>query len=396
MTKKSIYILIATIFTSVNIIAQVEVSATKATAEKQFHVAIFAPLYLDSAFDGTTYNYKGTFPKFSQQGFDFVQGAMIALDSLPMPKESIVAHIYDSKSKEQSVQWLIANDKLDEINLIIGSVKDAELIRLSAFAKQKNVPFISATSPSDGGNFANPFFIMLSASLMGHCESIHSFLIQNHGTDKIYLCRKAGAQEDKIAQNLKAINEEDGSALLNIETIDIEGDDFSILESRLDSNRSSIVIGGSLNEDFAIGISKQLHSMKEIYPVELIGMPNWESFSELKKEAYDNLPIMYTISYNNPKSDSKSRLVSNAYEKKFDEQASDMVYKGFEAVHTFVRLVVKYNIDFTSHLNDAFFKSYSEFNFKPVFLKKGTNFPDYFENKHLFLMKMLNGKVTRF
>jgi ABC-type branched-subunit amino acid transport system substrate-binding protein len=396
MTKKLIYILIATIFTSVNVKAQVEVSATKASAEKKFHVAIFAPLYLDSAFDGNSYIYKGSFPKFSQAGFDFVQGAMIALDSLPMPKESIVAHIYDSKSSEQSIQWLITNNKLDEIDLIIGSVKDAELVRLSAFTKQKNVPFISSTSPSDGGNFANPFFIMLNASLMGHCESIHSFMLQNHGTDKIYLCRKPGAQEDKIAQNLKVINEEDGTPLLNIETIDIDGNDFSALESRLDSNRSSIVIGGSLNEDFAIGLSKQLHKMKETYPVELIGMPNWDSFSELKKEDYDELPIMYTTSYNNPKSDSKSRMVSNAYEKKFDEPASDMVYKGFEAVYTFVRLVTKYNIDFTSHLNDAFFKSYSEFNFKPVFLKKGTHFPDYFENKHLFLMKMLNGKVTRF
>jgi ABC-type branched-subunit amino acid transport system substrate-binding protein len=396
MPKKFLFCLTACFFTFANVSAQVEKYYANENAEKQFHVAIFAPLYLDSAFDGNKYTHNATFPKFSQQGFDFLQGALIGLDSLPMAKESVVAHIYDCKSEEQSIQWLIANGKLDEIDLVIGAVKDAELVRLSAFAKQKNVPFISATSPSDAGNFANPFFIMLTASLLGHCESIHSFLLQNHGTDKIYLCRKPGAQEDKVAQYLKSINEEDGSALLNIETIDIENDDFSVLANRLDSNRSSIVIGGSLNEDFAIGISKQLHSMKETYPVELIGMPNWESFSELKKEKYDNLPIMYTISYNNPKTDSKSRMIETTYEKKFDEQPSDMVYKGFEAVYTFVRLVTKYNIDFTSHLNDPFFKSFSEFNFKPVFLKKGTNFPDYFENKHLFLMKMLNGKVTRF
>jgi ABC-type branched-subunit amino acid transport system substrate-binding protein len=396
MTKKIIYILFTCFFAVANATAQVEATATTKNTEKQFHVAIFAPLFLDSAFDGNDYKFKNSFPSFTQAGFDFVQGAMIALDSLPMPKESVQAEIYDSKSEEQSIQWLIANNKLDEIDLIIGSVKDAELTKLSAFAKQKNIPFISATSPNDGGNTANPFFIMLNASLLGHCESIHSFLLQNHGTDKIYLCRKPGTQEDKIVQYFKSINEEEGKALLNIETIDFDGDDFSALESRLDSNRSSIVIGGSLNESFAKDLSKKLYSMKDTYPIELIGMPNWESFSDFKKSNYKDFPIMYTTSYNNPKSDANSKKVLNAYAKKFKVNPPDMVYKGYEAVYTFVKLVTKYNIDFTSHLNDPAFKSYSEFNFKPVFLKKGTNFPDYFENKHLFLMKLLNGKVTRF
>ncbi len=395
MTKKFIYIVFACFFAIANANAQVE-TTTENNVTKQFRIAIFAPLYLDSAFDGNEYKFKNSFPKFSQPGLDFVQGAIIALDSLNLPIGSVEAHIYDSKSETESLQYLIANGDLDEINLIIGSVKDAELTRLSAFAKQKNIPFISATSPNDGGNVANPFFIMLNATLLGHCESIHSFLLQNHGTDKIYLCRKQGMQEDKIAQYLKSINEEDGSALLNIETIDIVGDDFSPLENRLDSNRSSIVIAGSLNEDFAKGITKQLYGMKDTYPLELIGMPNWESFETLRGSDYKNFPIIYTTSYNNLKTDANSKKILNAYAKKFTVNPVDMVYKGFEAVNTFVRLVTKYNIDFTSHLNDAAFKSYSEFNFKPVFLKKGTNFPDFFENKHLFLMKILNGKVTRF
>ena len=391
MTKKLIYLCFATLFFVVNVNAQ-----TATTTEKQFHVAIFSPLYLDSAFDGNTYKYSKSFPKFTQAGFDFVQGAIIALDSLPVAKGSVEATIYDSKSEEESIAWLIANNKLENVDLIIGSVKDAELTRLSAFAKQKNIPFISATSPNDGGNTANPFFLMLNASLLGHCESIHSFLVQNHGTDKIYLCRKPGTQEDKVAMYFKSINEEDGSPLLNIETINFDGDDFSELRNKLDSNRSSIVIGGSLNDAFAKDLAKELYAMKETYPVELIGMPNWESFGELKKADFKDFPIVFTTPYANTKADVLSKKVLNAYAKKFKANPTDIVYKGFEAVYSFVRLVTKYNIDFTSHLNDAPYKTFSEFNFKPVFLKKGSNFPDYFENKHLFLMKILNGKVMNF
>lgn len=396
MIKKIIYIALVCFFAATNLFAQVETPAKTKVSDKQFHVAIFAPLYIDSAFEGDYYKFKGSFPNFTQAGFDFVQGAIIALDSLQMPKGSVLANIYDSKATEQSLQWLIANNKLDEVDLIIGSVKDADLTRLSAFAKQKNIPFVSATSPNDANNVANPFFIMLNASLLGHCESIHSFLLQNHGTDKIFLCRKAGSQEDKIAQYIKSINEEDGTKLLNIETIDIDGNDFSILENKLDSNRSSIVIGGSLNEEFGVGLAKQLYGMKEIYPVELIGMPNWDSFEDLRKTDFKDFPIIFTTSYYNTKNDTNSKKVLKAYASKFEVNPLDMVYKGFEAVNTFVRLVNKYNIDFTTHLNDPFYKSFSEFNFKPAYLKKGTNFPDYFENKHLFLLKILNGKVTTF
>jgi hypothetical protein len=62
----------------------------------------------------------------------------------------------------------------------------------------KNIPFISATYPNDGGITANPNVVLLNSTLKAHCEAIYSDILQNHGTDKIYLCRKKGTQEDKI------------------------------------------------------------------------------------------------------------------------------------------------------------------------------------------------------
>jgi ABC-type branched-subunit amino acid transport system substrate-binding protein len=360
---------------------------------KPYKIAIFAPLYLDSAFKGNAFKYGKSFPKFSHAGYEFVQGALIALDSLPLPKGSIQAFVYDSKAETQNIPWLIANNVLADIDLIVGSVKDAELTKLASFSKSKNIPFVSATSPNDGGTVKNPFFMMLNATLRGHCENSYSYLIQKHGTDKIYLCRKKGAQEDKIAEYFKSINEQDGSALLNIETLNFE-DDFTSLQSKLDSNRTSVFIGGSLNETFANGLGKTISEFAGTYPSELIGMPNWETFEELKKPMMKDLPILMTASYYNPKTDMYSKKVTNAYWKKFKGSPSDMVYKGFEAVYVFTTLIYKYPNDFNSHLNEKDFKLYSEFNFKPIYLKE-QQMPDYFENKHLFLIKLLNGKLSR-
>ena len=104
---------------------------------KTYRVGIFAPLYLDSVFTGTTYRYGKNFPKFAVPGLDFVQGAQIALDSLPMLYGNIDATIYDSKSYVQDIPSLIRNRELDSLDLIIGSVKEDEFSQLAGFAKQK-------------------------------------------------------------------------------------------------------------------------------------------------------------------------------------------------------------------------------------------------------------------
>ncbi len=48
-----------------------------------------------------------------------------------------------------------------------------------------------------------------------------------------------------------------------------------------------------------------------------------------------------------------------------------------------------------AHLNDKTFTVFHDFNFRPVFTKTDNNVPDYFENKHLFVMKIINGEVLR-
>ena len=361
---------------------------------RTFRVGIFSPLYLDSVFADNDYRFGKKFPKFAQQGLDFVQGAQIALDSMPLPNGNIHANIYDSKAEVNNIAWLISNHKLDSMDLLIGAVKDAEYLQLAGFAKQKNIPFISASYPNDGGVSNNPFLVIINSTLRAHCETIYSYLLQNHGTDKIFLCRKKGSQEDKISEYFKHINENDGKPLLNIETINFE-DDFSILQNKLDSNRKTVVIGGSLNEGFATDLVNTASELNETYPLEMIGMPNWNMFSGLKKSTLKEFPIYYTTPFTNDKTDAYSKKIKHVYLKKYRGVPSDMTYKGFESVFVFARLITRYPDDFMSHLNEYSYKVFNEYNFKAVYVNKNTSIPDYFENKRLYFMKLLNGKSSK-
>jgi len=375
--------------------ARTAMAQTVNNAVKTYRIAIFSPLYLDSAFnDDGAYKYGKSFPRFTLQGLDFVQGAEAALDSMPLAGANIQASIFDSKSALDNIPWLINNHRLDSMDLVIGAVKDSEFLQLAEFAKQKNIPFVSAAYPNDGGVTANPFLVIVNSTLRAHCENIYSYLLQNHGTDNIFLVRKKGSQEDKIAAYFKTINEADGKPLLNLHVLNFESD-FSLLKDKLDSNRHNIIIGGSLNEDYADNLVAAVFPLKKKYNIEMIGMPNWDGFDDLRKPVYKDLPILYTTTYCNAKNDAYSRALQSAYLRKYKGNPSDMSYKGFECAVFFTDLLTRYPQDFISHLNDSSYKLFSGYNFKPVYLNKKSNMPDYFENKHLFFMRILNGKVAK-
>ena len=365
---------------------------------KTYKVGIFAPLYLDSLFSPKgNFKYAKSIPKFVMPGIDFVQGAQIALDSMKLWNAHVEAFIYDSKSYNLPINSLINKGKLDSLDLVIGSVKDAEYKDLADYAVQKNIPFISATYPNDGGVIANPFVVIANSTLKAHCEAIFSYTLQNHGTDKILLCRQKGTQEDKVASYFKQLNDQDGKNLLNIQTLFFDSTiDASVLKAKLDSNKQAVIIGGSLDEDFATKLTAACYSIYEKYPITLIGMPNWDAFKFLmSKDGHKDFPVYFTTPYYNNKADNFSKILTNGYIKKYKVKPSDMAFKGFEAAYLFTKLLAKYPSDFMSHINDKTFKVFSEYNFHPVKLKKENNIPDYFENKHLYFIRILNGSISK-
>ena len=361
---------------------------------KIYRVGIFAPLFLDSAFTFDVLKNERTFPKISIAGLDFVEGATIALDSLSANKR-VEAFIYDVKSSSNPVNYLIQSRTLDSLDLIIGSVRDQEFKQLADFALKKNIPFISSTYPNDGGITGNPFLVILNSTLKTHCEGIYNFLVQNHGTDKILLVKRKG--EDRIFNYFKYLNEQEGKPLLHIETLSVDSALYSgNLRNKLDSNKKTVVIGASLDEEFVKTVANACYAIKNKYPITLIGMPNWEGFKIFNdKNSLKDFPVLYTTPFLNQKSNLFDNRLISEYYRLYKSKPSDMAYKGFETVYFFTHLLLNNPSDFTAHLNDKQALVFQDFNFKPIYLNKKNGLPDYFENSHLFIMKMFNGVSSR-
>ena len=392
--KKNILILSVLIITafSQSLFGQDEAAITPS---ETYHIAIFAPLYLDSVFTNGQLNSDNSIPKFIVPAVEFVQGAHIALDTLIINGKSAEASIYDSKSYHQPLSWLIKYKKLDNVNLIIGSVKDPDYRELADFASEKHIPFVSATYPNDGGILANPFLVIVNSTLKANCEGIFSYLLQKHGTDKIYIVKKKG--DDRIENYLRSINSEEGKPLLNIKTIMVDStiSTYSLM-NRIDTLHTSVIIGATLDEDIAKSLADASYPIQKKHSLVLIGMPNWEGFRSLyKKDAYPDFPIRYTTPYYDAKNTTADSILIKKYFQLYRTKPSDMAYKGFGVTLYFTSLLLEFPGEIMSHLNDSALSAFHNYNFRPVYIEKQNKTPDYYENKHLFIMEILNGDVVR-
>src|SRR5215203_6468147 len=113
-------------------------------------IAVFVPLYLDSAFDATnTYRYDKNFPKFINPGLEFYEGVQFALDSLNKENAQLEVFVFDTRSTRTLLMEQL--NQLDTIDLIIGHANAQENWVLADEARIRKVPYINVNLPNDGG-----------------------------------------------------------------------------------------------------------------------------------------------------------------------------------------------------------------------------------------------------
>jgi hypothetical protein len=358
-------------------------------------LAIFLPLYLDSAFDATgNYRYDKNFPKFINPGLEFYEGAALALDSLEENDARLDVRIYDTRSASQSLTQVLASPEFERTELIIGQVASGgEMQQLAAVAAHKNIPFINVNFPNDGGITNNPSLVILNSTLRTHCEGIYRFLQRNYPTKPLVFFRKKGVQEDRLRGYFSDIEKSTASVPLKIKYVTLDDNfDASAVTLYLDSTTQTICIAGSLDDVFASRLCGMLSYLKS-YRTSLIGMPTWDNMDFSRPEFAGEEIVYSTPFYINP-ADSLVKQIQQNFKAKFYSRPSDMVFRGYECVYRFGSLLLLHGSALGGSIGEKKYKVFTDFNIEPVFLNRQSMTLDYFENKKLYFIRKLDGNVT--
>jgi len=356
---------------------------------KTLKVAVIAPVYLDSAFNGNDFKSgMNSLPRYMLPGLDFYNGIMFAIDSLQDEGIQLEVSIYDSKNAKQPLSSLISSGDLGKSNLIIAAFNNkAEIKTLADFALTNKIPLISATFPNDGGVLNNPYFVLLNSNLYTHFEQLYKYIQKHHASQNIVLCKKKGNAENILQSYFTDINVS-SSVPLVIKTVELS-DTFSNFELQpyLDSTQDNLLICSSLNEVFGLKLVKTMAGIKATYNSTIIGMPTWEAMKDFDKVEYGNgLNVVVSSPYFYSRKDAVSIDLVKKYRSKFISKPSDMFFKGYENMYHFGKLLSIHDKMLINHLSDNDAKLFNEFSIEASRSRKDHSF-QYLENKKIYIIK---------
>lgn len=364
--------------------------STIAQTVQRYKIAVFVPLYLDSSFDASgAFRFEKTgFPRHIIPGLEFYEGVQAALDSLEKRGAPLEIFVYDSRGR-QSLGQQVTRPEMKDVDMIIAQSNASETKTLATAAMQKKIPFISTTLPNDAGIDNNPYFVILNSTLQAHVESIYKFIQKYHGGDRIVVFRKNGAQEDQLKEHFIEFTKSTTSTPLNIKYVDI-GNTFTAksIAAHLDSTRRTVCIAGSLDETFAQNLTQALAGLAGTYPVRVIGMPTWDNFNYSK---LDNLEIIYSTPFYYSRSTPLESRLSEEFSTTYSTKPTDMFFRGYETMLRFGLLLLDTKKDVSSNLTRKGNTVFTQFDIQPVFKDKSDMTLDYFENRHLYFIKVFGG-----
>ncbi len=362
---------------------------------KRYTVAVFMPLYLDSAFDAAgEYRYDKNFPKFINPGLEFYQGIKLAADSLKTEKVALDIEIFDTRSASQTLQQQLSTPAVQHAGLIIGHVTPAESKMLAAEAFKNNIPFINANLPNDAGISKNPSLVILNSTLQTHCEGIYRFLQRNYATSPVIIFRKKGNMEDRLQTYFSEAEKNTSGVKLKIRYVLLDENKPAPVQQYLDSTKLIITIAGSMDETFGKSLAQQLASTIETYPSLLIGMPTWDAITDFNKKEYKGLNIIYTTPFYNAKTDKTSLSIANYFKTVLYSRPSDMVFRGYECMYRFGKLLIEKGANLNTSIGEKKYKLFTDWDIQPV-LDKQTLSLDHFENKKLYFVKKADGVIKQ-
>jgi hypothetical protein len=364
-----------------------------ASLQAPYKIAIFAPLYLDSAYNSMTeYRYaKNVFPKFINPGLEFYEGVQLALDSLDKEGRQLEVFVYDTRSVQESIDDQLNRSELQNVDLIIAHCGNNEVRAFAEAGLRKNIPVINTSVPNDGGTTNNPFFVVLNSTLKTQCEGIYKYIQKYYAIEPIVVFRKKGISEDQIRSYFDDYAKATVSVPLRMKYVDLpESFTENLLKPHLDSMHRTLCIAGSLDANFGRRLALQLAALNAKYPSVVMGMPTWDGIRDFTKPEFKGLEIIYSTPFYNSKTDRVSVAITNHFNSTMYARPTDMVFRGYEVTWKFAKLLLQFGKDLSSNLTSRQNKVFTDFDIQPV-INKSSRSLDYFENKKLYFLKWQDG-----
>ena len=159
----------------------------------------------------------------------------------------------------------------------------------------------------------------------------------------------------------------------------------------LDSNRQNVFFVASLDENFNRRLITQMALAGKAYKTTIVGMPTLDNLEkDLSKPEFKGPEIVYGNPFYYSKTGRVSESINHFFTTKMYARPSDMVYRGYEVMWKYSKLLTQFKTDLSSNITNRTNKVFTDFDIQPVLNKENMSM-EYFENKKIPFLKWHDG-----
>ena len=415
--------------------------------QRTYNVALMIPLYLEEM-DSLD---KMKFMSVQQNIFrpfrfvKFLEGALMAVDSLQQMGMHIHFYIYDVDDRLTKTAEVLSKPELRKMDLIIGPFFSTAFKQVALFANQFNIPIVNPLTYREAVTVNYNKVIKIKPGISFQPDLIANIVSHNYKKDKVFVIaqtsykdadRIIGVQNSVISTIPETIaipnaqliglgnsvakrdeNFMEGSPLVPYsfegKTIDPEllksfpndssmvsnnlihinylTDSLHPIEKNASVLRNNLVIIYSSNKAFIMDVINRLTLLSDTFNIQVMGLPLWERIDNPDYRQLNHLQTLYPASeFFNYKDDTTLLFVNRFKEKYFSDPESYGI-QGFDITWFFARTLFDYGKNFTTCLPEIAYKGISTtYRFKQCQQNQKS-----FENSYWNILQIKNNKLIK-
>ena len=287
---------------------------------------------------------------------EYYEGFLMAVDSLKKAGVSIDLYTYNSGPQKASIQKVLANKELQDVNIIFGPLYQEHIQPLTEFAQAKGIRLVIPFTSKDNSVFRNPYIYQINTPQSYlYSEVYDHFFRQFRNAHVIFLNTREGAQNK--AEFIKGFKEELDSHSIPITSLP-DTVTAHTLSKVLRPDRENIFVPTSGSNVALIKLLPHLtvtvRQNPEV-PVHLFGYPEWQTYTKDHLEAFFELDTYFYSSFytNNllPSAAEFTRNYRHWFAKDMEERYPKYGMLGFDTGYYFLKGLAQYGTTFEENLN---------------------------------------------
>ncbi|MBN2890235.1 MAG: LysM peptidoglycan-binding domain-containing protein [Bacteroidales bacterium] len=356
-----------------------------------FRVAFLLPFFTNenysmsyNALDDTK---NAHFFKNTKIFFDYLQGALLAIDKLRKEGTNLKIYMYDTKADSATTEAIFKKYEMTKMDLIFGPVYSSNYGIVQRFTEKYHINVIAPLSNRISIIENNPFVYKIVP-----CNENIMKYIALHVNEISDTCFIGFIQNGTPEQTLLADTFKNELLLLSNkpDSIDYKAITFSKFitpySQNLSKDKHNIIIIPSTNEVEVSAILNNLNSLVAVneYRITVYTMPTISNFTKLQSNWISNLNIHYASTTIKDNSNWDIKEFRQEYHRKFGNFPTTYSYTGYDVTYYFITALKQYGKYFQFCLgnNDEFMGRgiFMKFNFERFNINSG------FENSGLYMM----------